>query len=196
MIELKFGFNDIDNAKAFMSGLGKKSKDALEAATVSASEPATPGTDLTAQLGAPSAPTPAPAPAQPAAAPPAAAPTPPAQPATPEAPPAQVPAAAVPQGQGLDMLGLGVSAGELPPAGQTPPAPAAAQPAAPAAPAAPQATTQQQVIQEFVALGQNPAKGPNAIAAVLQELGVATVTAIPADRFDEALQAVRTAQAS
>ena len=180
MIELKFTFASLEHSKAFMAGLGKKCSEALESGVLTATQ--------TESV------TPSPAAAAPATAPAA----------------TVVPPAVAAGGDSANVLGLpsmptgldallgGTSAAALPPArpAALPPArPAALPPAPPAPPPAPagqgEPLTQQHVIKAFVALAQNPAKGPSAIKAVLDQLGAATVTAIPADKYDAALAAVR-----
>src|SRR5690606_23947172 len=105
MIEVSFKFNSVDDAKAFLSGLGKKAVGALSTAGSEATPPASPVADVAPQTGVgagasaatplpganvpttviPPAPSSAPAPAAAAPAPDAAA-TAPAAAAAPQAP--------------------------------------------------------------------------------------------------------------
>lgn len=91
-----------------------------------------------------------------------------------------LPAAAAPTGDPLAALLNGSSAGTLPPAAQPAPQPAPVQ------------VTQQDVIKYFVALGQKPGKGPDAIRVVLASLGnVPTVAAIPTEKWGQAIELVK-----
>lgn len=90
------------------------------------------------------------------------------------------------QPQSLDsLLGLGTSAGTLPPAASA--APAAIQPTVVAAPA----LTQQDVIKAFVTLAQKPGKGNDAVREVITALKVATVTAIQPAQYADAIALVQ-----
>lgn len=94
-----------------------------------------------------------------------------------------LPSAGVPSGDPL--ASLGNSAAQLPPVATPAPIPAAA-PAPVVAPAGP---SQQDVIKAFVALGQKPGKGIDAVKALLVPYGVTTVTAIKPEHFAHAIQA-------
>ncbi len=171
-ITLSFKFSSVDNAKNFMVGLGKKSKDALESAPVATE--AAPPIDLSGGPAeqalasiAPPAPTEsvggmlglgggAPAIPAPAVAAPVAAPA----PVVPDAPlPAAPPVLSIPP---------------IPPAPPAPPAPAG--------------LTQANVIAAFTQLGAS--KGRDAIATLLGELGVTTVVQIPEASFVDVLNQV------
>src|SRR5690606_41177772 len=105
MIEVSFKFNSVDDAKAFLSGLGKKAVGALSTTSSEATPPAPPVADVAPQTGVgagasaatplpganvpttviPPAPPSSPSPARAAAAPPPAGPPP--KPASPPPPP-------------------------------------------------------------------------------------------------------------
>ena len=178
-IELKFSFTSIDNAKAFMSGLGKKSKDALEGepeASAPTAEPInlgpgvveqalaaatpvagtaateTPGSDISSMLGGAAALAPTVPVVPPAAAPvlPAAAPAVP-----PVAPAMQMPA--------------------QPPVVEPQQAPAVP------AEAPPSGIDAAAVIKALSAVGQM--KGRDALVGVLSHFGAATATDIKPEQY-------------
>jgi hypothetical protein len=89
-----------------------------------------------------------------------------------------------PQPSGLDALISGVSAAQLPPSPMAQPLAIAPQQVQQLQPAV---VGQKQLIEAFTALGSAPGKGPDAIRAVLAKFNVATVTAIPAEQYANAV---------
>jgi hypothetical protein len=94
-----------------------------------------------------------------------------------------------PQPSGLDALimGQGASAAQLPPSPMAQPVAQVQQ----LQPAASAVVGQKQLIEAFTALGSAPGKGPDAIRAVLAKFNVATVTAIPAEQYANAVAACK-----
>ncbi len=184
-IKITFDFSTADVAKNFLVGLGKKSKEAIEAAPVvstagevidlsggpaeqaiasqasvlpsTAGPTETIGSPVGSMLGAGAPVATAPAVAAPAVI------------AAPLLPPAPAPA--------------------LPPApAPVPLAPVPVVPVAPPPAAVPEGITQANVIAAFTQLGQT--KGGAAIAALLAELGVATVVELQSDTYVDVLNRV------